>query len=339
MNDNSLKLKIKKATRNNWKTILPELTGLPSKKFRNMHQPCPLCREGEDRYRFDDKKGAGTYFCNRCGAGDGLVFLQKRLKKSEDEVLTLLDDLLGISSGNSKIELNQYAYEPEIPDTRVIIPAPLHAKNAYLNHWKYGKPNRTWEYTDANGDICFYICRFDIGGGKKEVIPMTYCHYYDKRSKEMRYGWRWKGVTKSDNVRRPLYNLTELDKPENKDKWVLVVEGEKAADAGSDMIEEFVVVTWSGGTKSIHNTDWSPLSRRNVLIWNDHDSPGYSATIEIFRLLFEYNSNRKIKMLVSPDSKEEGWDIADGQAEGADVNKLKQYMVQQSFGALSCKIK
>jgi putative DNA primase/helicase len=34
------------------------------------HQPCPLCG-GKDRFRYDNKGGRGTYFCNQCGAGDG----------------------------------------------------------------------------------------------------------------------------------------------------------------------------------------------------------------------------------------------------------------------------
>lgn len=35
------------------------------------HGPCPACG-GKDRFRFDDKEGRGTWFCNRCGHGDGL---------------------------------------------------------------------------------------------------------------------------------------------------------------------------------------------------------------------------------------------------------------------------
>ncbi|EGO0679184.1 hypothetical protein ITK59_004563, partial [Salmonella enterica] len=34
------------------------------------HGPCPVCG-GKDRFRFDDKNGRGTWFCNQCGHGDG----------------------------------------------------------------------------------------------------------------------------------------------------------------------------------------------------------------------------------------------------------------------------
>jgi len=40
------------------------------------HKACPICG-GKDRFRFDDKDGEGTYFCNQCGAGDGWNLLQK----------------------------------------------------------------------------------------------------------------------------------------------------------------------------------------------------------------------------------------------------------------------
>lgn len=42
------------------------------------HGPCPYCA-GEDRFRFDNKGGEGTYYCSGCGAGDGWSLLQKVL--------------------------------------------------------------------------------------------------------------------------------------------------------------------------------------------------------------------------------------------------------------------
>ena len=35
------------------------------------HGPCPKCG-GKDRFRFDNKDGRGTWFCNHCGSGDGI---------------------------------------------------------------------------------------------------------------------------------------------------------------------------------------------------------------------------------------------------------------------------
>lgn len=45
--------------------------GLTERQLSGRHCPCPICG-GNDRFRFDDKDGRGTYFCSHCGAGDGV---------------------------------------------------------------------------------------------------------------------------------------------------------------------------------------------------------------------------------------------------------------------------
>jgi putative DNA primase/helicase len=60
-----------------WPLILED-AGVDAGFLRNIHGPCPLCG-GSDRYRFDDKEGKGTYFCNHCGAGDGFKLLMGHL--------------------------------------------------------------------------------------------------------------------------------------------------------------------------------------------------------------------------------------------------------------------
>lgn len=52
------------------------LPALGVKVIKNRHQACPVCG-GSDRFRFDDKEGRGTWFCNQCGAGDGLKLVEK----------------------------------------------------------------------------------------------------------------------------------------------------------------------------------------------------------------------------------------------------------------------
>lgn len=56
-----------------WPRILP---ALGVKVIKNLHQACPVCG-GTDRFRFDDKEGRGTWYCNQCGAGDGLKLVEK----------------------------------------------------------------------------------------------------------------------------------------------------------------------------------------------------------------------------------------------------------------------
>ncbi len=64
-----------------WPRILP---ALGVKVIKNRHQSCPVCG-GSDRFRFDDKEGRGTWFCNQCGAGDGLKLVEKVFSVSASE--------------------------------------------------------------------------------------------------------------------------------------------------------------------------------------------------------------------------------------------------------------
>jgi putative DNA primase/helicase len=63
------------AAKGKWKGILLQL-GVERAHLTGNHAPCPLCG-GEDRFRFDNKHGNGSYICNQCGAGTGMQLLQR----------------------------------------------------------------------------------------------------------------------------------------------------------------------------------------------------------------------------------------------------------------------
>jgi putative DNA primase/helicase len=58
-----------------WRDILGRL-GIDQRFLVNKHGPCPLCG-GKDRFRWDDRDGTGSYYCNGCGPGPGLLLLRK----------------------------------------------------------------------------------------------------------------------------------------------------------------------------------------------------------------------------------------------------------------------
>jgi len=58
-----------------WREVLPQL-GVETRYLVNRYGPCPLCG-GRDRFRFDDRDGSGSYFCNQCGAGNGFILIRK----------------------------------------------------------------------------------------------------------------------------------------------------------------------------------------------------------------------------------------------------------------------
>lgn len=63
-------------TKGKWRGILV-CAGIPENYLTGKKGPCPICKDGVDRFRFDDKAGSGSYICNQCGAGYGIHLLQK----------------------------------------------------------------------------------------------------------------------------------------------------------------------------------------------------------------------------------------------------------------------
>lgn len=83
-----------------WKAILPQL-GISAERLKNRHGPCPACG-GKDPFRFDDKDGQGTFYCNRCGPGDGFKLLELVHGIDFKEAARRVDNLFGHDPGAEK---------------------------------------------------------------------------------------------------------------------------------------------------------------------------------------------------------------------------------------------
>ena len=81
------------AAKGQWRGILMSL-GVPGKSLANRHGPCPMC-EGQDRFRFDNQEGSGSYICNQCGAGRGMDLAMRFTGRPFVEVASEIDSLLG----------------------------------------------------------------------------------------------------------------------------------------------------------------------------------------------------------------------------------------------------
>src|SRR5699024_8796005 len=88
-------------------------------------------------------------------------------------------------------------------------------------------------YRDKNGELLFYVLRLvdKEDPSSKVTPPLTYGHW--KGSSYNRWGL---GHFASEN--RPLYNLHQLY--QNPTKEVLIVEGEKAADAAKEHFPDHI---------------------------------------------------------------------------------------------------
>lgn len=80
-----------------WRDILSD-AGLEPRFLTGRQTPCPLCG-GTDRFRFDDKEGRGTWYCNgQHGAGDGYRMLQLFTGETFKSAVRRLDKLYGNGS-------------------------------------------------------------------------------------------------------------------------------------------------------------------------------------------------------------------------------------------------
>jgi putative DNA primase/helicase len=86
--------------RGRWREILPQL-GIETRFLTNKHGPCPLCG---DRFRFDDRDGSGSYYCNRCGAGVGLILIRKLKGWDRKTACGEIDKIIGTDRPRSHSE-------------------------------------------------------------------------------------------------------------------------------------------------------------------------------------------------------------------------------------------
>lgn len=176
-------------------------------------------------------------------------------------------------------------------------------------HYKLGKPVRHWTYRDADGALIGFIYRFEDSNGKT-LLPLSYC-----KSDEGKFDWVWKSFDKP----RPLYNLDKLAARPNDP--VLVLEGEKAADAAQERFPNYVCVSWPGGAKAVRYVDVKPLFGRDITLWPDADQPGHDCMNMLAEILIAEGST-KPKLVAVPEGLPKGWDIADDIPEGVDPGKM-----------------
>jgi len=192
--------------------------------------------------------------------------------------------------------------EPE--DWPPVLPAPLPLPES-IRHQRYGTPSMVWRYRDAAGRLLFAVARFDKPDGGKDVLP--YCCGAN--------GWRWKAPPEP----RPLYGLHGL--VERPDAPLLVVEGEKAADAAALRFSSHVVVTWQGGSNAVGKADASPLAGRSVTLWPDNDAPGRQAAAAMMKAASAAGAAR-VGLVDVPATWPDRWDLADPLPDGVGLDTL-----------------
>lgn len=175
-----------------------------------------------------------------------------------------------------------------------------------------------WGYRKHTGELVGYVARFHYPEGQpNRFLPSG------KFNKEIRpqvwteKGWLWSGLA----TPTPLYGA-ELITTGN-DLPILVVEGEKAADASRELIRSHIVVSFIGGAGGIKKTDWTPCHGRNVLLLPDSDLAGSKTMRKVQEIL---GGNAVVSVVKLPEGLSDGWDMADA-SEGGMQPELAEEML------------
>jgi hypothetical protein len=173
-----------------------------------------------------------------------------------------------------------------------------------------GHPSKVWTYLDDLGRPLFQRPRYDSPDGSKKVTWWSAFRLPDGSLE-----WKSQGPPKP----RPLYGLERLQDPPR--DFVLVVEGEKAADAAQALFPRAEVVT-SGASDSAPSTDWTPLKDHQVVLWPDHDEPGLKYAGAVAAALKALGVS--LRVVDVPAHFPEKWDLADPVPKGVLPSDLQR---------------
>lgn len=257
--------------------------------------------------KFNLTKGVWKDFAETEQKGGDIISLNAaRLGVSMSEAARDLEHRLDKMAAGSADYLSLEEPKPYTPTAPVPREAELSTEkdwNRWLGVHNLPALEAHYEYRDEAGHLLLYIIRYNKRG--KQIRPVTYD------------GTDW--VLRAYPPPRPLYGLDHL--ASRSDAPVLVVEGEKTANAARELLPEYVVVTWMNGANAVQQVDWSPLSGRDVKLWPDADEAGRKAMNDIGALLLKNKAGR-IRIVNLPEGLRDGWDLADVIPKDLDIHTL-----------------
>lgn len=281
---------------------------------------CPFHAENTPSFTvYRGRKGTQEFHCFGCDAkGDVIDFVQRFDSVGFTEACEIL--------GGTRAEVRRDAAPVPAPAERTDIYAAWVAKlpPASAPQIVAGKrtgpivnpkrpdrpppqytPKSVYPYRLSNGQVIGYVLRVEIRGRK--ITPLI---LWCENTETGEVSWCHRPFTGP----RRLYNLPAF--AERPDAQVLVVEGEKCAEAAKRLLPGVIATCWQGGGKAAGKSDWSPARGREVLIWPDNDPEGVAAAQEVARLCHAAGAQR-IRIIEPPgDEQKKGWDIADAEEAG-----------------------
>jgi len=221
---------------------------------------------------------------------------------------------------------------PTRTETVMISPVPKDAPRCSLfDHKSFAAAHC---YYDENGELLFHVFRLeapdpdDATQIKKSFLPATFVVHPDGS-----HAWQYKAPP----VPRSIYGRYSAASMPNAP--VLIVEGEKCADAAQEALPDVAVMTWSGGSNAVDKTDFSPLKGRDVTIMPDHDAPGAKAAATLVETLRKIGAssvrviNIQALLVDKIGHAPNGGDIVDLIEAGVTFDDIHAFPIIQDHGA------
>ena len=231
------------------------------------HTKCPICQNGKNHFRCDDKDGKGTWICT-CGAGDGWKMLQEVLDCSFKEAIEQVAPIVGTLP------------ERMIPKEKAIDPQIL--RNLIKNSTKSEKGDLVSRYLSGRGTTLLpgnlRSCNKCYDPERKGEYPAMLAIVQDHEGTAVTIHRTFVdpdtgGKAKIDKPKKLMPGLKKLTgcairlfEPQN--GAIGLAEGIETAAACT---EKFMLPTWACISNTIMESFIPPKGIRKIYIFGDND--------------------------------------------------------------------
>lgn len=263
---------IEARARGRWHGILTTI-GIPESYLTGKHGPCIICN-GQDRWRWDDKNGSGSFYCNQCQpkSGSGIALVQKFIGCNFPEALEKIQSIIG---GCEKMPEQKPKADPKIALNKVWqastpltgsdpVSKYLHSRGLNLQPDNIRFCEKCYE-SDSKTEMSAMIARVQSEDGRPVSLHRTYLQGSGKADIE--------SPKKLMPGTEPLNGgAVRLFSPESslfESNTLGIAEGIETAVAATQLSQ---IATWAAISTSLLESWQPPNNIKSIVIFADRDA-------------------------------------------------------------------
>ena len=249
----------------------------------------------------------GKWYCHGCGEGGGVVKWLRLARGQPGPDALETARRLGLAP-----DPGQGRHKPPVNGSR-----PYRDPHSVGNAPVAALPSRygaCYRYRTPDGTEYARVFRYPESHPGRKADPYTLCSKgqhagtWTHRAPQQRWPYRIETVPESVPV--------------------VIVEGEKCADALAGLTGEVGVLSWLGGSGAVLRTDWEVLAGREVILWPDADDTGREAMARLAKELDRIGA-AELRLIELEEDRPAGWDVADAIAkDGWGWEETQQFLLQ-----------